>query len=159
MNNIGDTNNTKSMLERLESLKAAIFASSCTILTFVITTQLKNYLLKRFSIFSFEQINIFTWHWWISAGVVLLSGFLFGVTYRYIIRSDNNLQLDAGGVMAFALVRGLAQADIKLALPNHINYILLLTIALAENIFLFGFAAFGLRIAIRTGWIKTFKSN
>ena len=37
-----------------------------------------------------------------------VSGFLFGVTYRYVIRSDRNSHLNDGAVLAFGLVRGLA---------------------------------------------------
>ncbi len=43
--------------------------------------------------------------------VALCSGFFFGVTYRYIIRQDDNLHLGSGAVGAFALVRSLAQIE------------------------------------------------
>lgn len=43
-----------------------------------------------------------------SAGI---SGFLFGVTYRYIIRGDNNFHLKDGAVLAFGIVRGLALGE------------------------------------------------
>lgn len=41
----------------------------------------------------------------------LLAGFLFGVTYRYIVRDDANPHLKDGAVAAFALVRGLAPLE------------------------------------------------
>jgi hypothetical protein len=37
-----------------------------------------------------------------------IAGFLFGVTYRYIIQGNENPHLKDGAVAAFALVRGLA---------------------------------------------------
>ncbi|RUT10075.1 hypothetical protein DSM106972_005700 [Dulcicalothrix desertica PCC 7102] len=143
------------MAERLESLKAAILASFGAIFAFTII----NLIQIKFSIFS----STFDLHWWLSAAIVLFSGFLFGVTYRYIIRDDNNFQLKAGGVMAFAVVRGLVQADTKLAMVSDINDIfslaLPLAVLLAENVFLFGLAAILLDVAIQNSWIKAFKSE
>ncbi|OKH52460.1 hypothetical protein NIES2101_14655 [Calothrix sp. HK-06] len=143
------------MAERLESLKAAILASFGAIFAFTII----NLIQIKFSIFS----STFDLHWWLSAAIVLFSGFLFGVTYRYIIRDDNNFQLKAGGVMAFALVRGLVQADTKLAVVSDINNIfslaLPLAVVLAKNVFLFGLAAILLDVAIQNSWIKAFKSD
>jgi hypothetical protein len=47
------------------------------------------------------------------------SGFLFGVTYRYIVRADElNPHLKSGAVLAFGLVRGLAQIEIALKSPE-----------------------------------------
>ncbi len=43
--------------------------------------------------------------WFISLSVALCSGFFFGVTYRYILRQDDNLHLGSGAVGAFAFVR------------------------------------------------------
>lgn len=142
------------MPERLESLKAAILASFGAIFAFTVI----NLIQIKFSIFS----STFDLHWWLSTAIVLFSGFLFGVTYRYIIRDDNNFQLKAGGVMAFALVRGLVQAD-TIAMVSDINDILSLAlpvaVVLAENVFLFGLAAILLDIAITKDWIKPFKSE
>ncbi|BDA66820.1 hypothetical protein RIVM261_056060 [Rivularia sp. IAM M-261] len=143
------------MPERLESLKAAILASFGAIFAFTII----NLIQIKFSIFS----STFDLHWWLSAAIVLFSGFLFGVTYRYIIRDDNNFQLKAGGVMAFSLVRGLVQADTKLAMVSDINdifsLVLPIAVLLAENVFLFGLAAILLDVAIQNSWIKAFKSE
>lgn len=47
-----------------------------------------------------------------SGAIAFFSGLLFGVTYRYLIRSDKNPQLKAGGVLAFGLVRGLTQIEL-----------------------------------------------
>jgi hypothetical protein len=42
-----------------------------------------------------------------------LSGFLFGVTYRYLVRDDTNPHLKGGAVAAFALVRGLVPLQLS----------------------------------------------
>ncbi|BAZ15567.1 hypothetical protein NIES4071_74390 [Calothrix sp. NIES-4071] len=150
------------MLERLESFKAATIASFCSILAFTITNQFSAYVLLKYSIFNAKYINIFDSRSLLSAAIVLFSGFLFGVTYRYIVRDDNNFQLKAGGVMAFGLVRGLAQVNMTV-IPSDINNLghdaLPLILLLAENIFLFGLAALGLDVAIRVGWVKPFKAG
>lgn len=44
----------------------------------------------------------------ISEAIAGMSGFLFGVTYRYIIRGDDNSHLKDGSVLAFGIIRGLA---------------------------------------------------
>jgi hypothetical protein len=44
----------------------------------------------------------------INLAIAAVSGFLFGPTYRYIVRHDNNAHLRSGAVGAFGLVRGLA---------------------------------------------------
>ncbi|MGC1308944.1 MAG: hypothetical protein WA885_17085 [Phormidesmis sp.] len=49
--------------------------------------------------------------WFANVAVAITSGFFFGVTYRYIVRQDDNLHLGSGAVGAFALVRSLAQIE------------------------------------------------
>lgn len=49
--------------------------------------------------------------WLVNLAVALCSGFFFGVTYRYIVRQDDNLHLGSGAVGAFAFVRSLAQIE------------------------------------------------
>jgi hypothetical protein len=152
------------MAERLESLKAAMLASFGAILAFAIINQINKLVLIKFPVFNANQItiynSIFDFHWWLSAGIILFSGFLFGVTYRYIIRKDNNFQLKVGGVMAFGMVRGLVQIEMKVAMVNDINNLLKdafpLVVLLAENIFVFALAALVLDVAINAGWIKAF---
>lgn len=50
--------------------------------------------------------------WLVNLAVALCSGFFFGVSYRYIVRQDDNLHLGSGAVGAFGLVRSLAQIQI-----------------------------------------------
>lgn len=47
----------------------------------------------------------------VNLAVAITSGFFFGVTYRYIVRQDDNLHLGGGAVGAFAFVRSLAQIE------------------------------------------------
>lgn len=49
--------------------------------------------------------------WLVNVVVAIASGFFFGVTYRYIVRQDDNLHLGGGAVGAFAFVRSLAQIE------------------------------------------------
>jgi len=79
------------------------------------------------------------------------TGFLFGVTYRYTVRRDiENRQLKAGTVMAFALVRALAQGDLGwhqgIAWPD-------LAVWMVEGLVLFAIAAFLLDLALNRGWL------
>ena len=47
----------------------------------------------------------------LNVAVTTFCGFLFGVTYRYIMRQDVRSHLKSGAVGAFALVRGLSQLE------------------------------------------------
>lgn len=49
--------------------------------------------------------------WFVNLAVAITCGFFFGVTYRYIVRQDDNLHLGSGAVGAFAFVRSLAQIE------------------------------------------------
>ena len=145
------------MAERLESLKAGIFGGLSVCLTFLITSFLNNLLLaKYFTALSIIKLNIQDWRWWISAVISCFCGLLFGVTYRYIIRSDDNPQLKAGGVLAFGLVRGLTQIDVGLCCYSTILPFMVLG---AESVLWFAIAAITLDTAIKLGWIKPFKSS
>lgn len=146
---------TNDMAERLESLKAGIFGGLSVLLTFLITSFLNNLLLaKYFTTLSILQINIQDWRWWISGAISCFCGLLFGVTYRYIIRSDDNPQLKAGGVLAFGLVRGLTLMDVGLCCYSTVLPFVVLG---AESVLWFAMSAIALDTAIKLGWVKTFK--
>jgi hypothetical protein len=136
MNNIFDA---PKMAERLESLKAGIISSFASVFGFLLTSTINTWL------FHFQV------SWWTSAIFMGFSGFLFGVTYRYIIRNDDNPHLKSGAVMAFGLVRGLAQID---STGKNIDITI---IALAtESILCFAIAATILNFAIHQNWIQPF---
>ncbi|ADI62825.1 hypothetical protein [Trichormus azollae] len=92
----------------------------------------------------------------LSAGIAGLSGFLFGVTYRYIIHVDKNPQLKSSAALAFGLVRGLNQIEFGWNLNNTLLPFLILA---GESIFWFVLAAFVLDTAILLNWLKPFSSR
>ena len=91
---------------------------------------------------------------WVSATIAGLSGGLFGITYRYAVRQDPNLQLKAGVVLAFSLVRGLALVNVAAAVSLRGWPF---AIAIAESLLLFAAAAAVLEVAQRQGWVKAVK--
>lgn len=146
------TDSTTSLAERIESVKAGgvgALAAGLTYLSLVVLHfQLHNFPALAQAA---DRLSLL-----ICAGVALASGFLFGITYRYIIREDNNPHLKSGAVLAFGLVRGLAQVDVGLNLWSVVLPFVLVT---AESIFLFAIARFTLDWALHQGWIKPFRSN
>ncbi|MBD2518691.1 hypothetical protein H6G93_27735 [Nostoc sp. FACHB-973] len=144
------------MAERLESLKAGIIAGFFLFSGFVITSLLKTFVLaKYFPILASLQSDV-NWHLWVNAAVATFTGFLFGVTYRYIIRTDKNPQLKSGGVLAFGLVRGLTQIELGWNFHSTIWPFLVLA---AESVLWFGIAAIALNIAMQLNWVKPFPST
>jgi hypothetical protein len=142
-------------LERVESLKAA--------LTGAVTATLVGLIIGLVTVssdaWSNEEATDFgTWLRYLASWSMLFhlssvgfSGFLFGVTYRYIVRQDRNVQLKLGAVLAFSLVRSLAQ--LETALPS--SYWLIGWSAL-ESLLIFGIAALILDQLMLRGWIKPF---
>lgn len=138
------------MTERLESLKAGIIGGLSLGFTWLITHLINTLLLARyFELLASLQVTV-NWHWLVSLAIATFSGLLFGVTYRYIIRQDQNPQLKAGGVMAFGLVRGLTQIDVGWSIPS--------VVLAGESVLWFIVAAIALDIAIKFGWVKSFPS-
>ena len=143
------------MAERLESLKAGIVGGFSLFFIFAIANLLNTLVLaKYFQTLASLQSDV-NWHLWVSGAIAFFSGLLFGVTYRYIIRSDKNPQLKAGGVLAFGLVRGLTQ--IELGWNSH-STILPFVVLAFESVLWFGIAAFAVDIAIQLRWLKPFSS-
>lgn len=89
----------------------------------------------------------------VNGAIAMLSGSLFALTYRYAIRQDDNRQLQAGVVLAFALVRGLAQVDAGSAIAQHFWPFFA---ACGESLLLFGGSAIALNFAFAQTWLKPF---
>lgn len=143
------------MTERLESLKAGIIGGFSLGLAFVITSLLNTLVLaKYFPTLLSLHIDI-NWLWLCSGAIAGLCGLLFGVTYRYIIRTDKNPQLKTGAVMAFGLVRGLTQVEMGLNSTTVLPFVVLA----GESILWFAIAAIAVDIAIQLGWVKSFPSS
>lgn len=152
---MNETSDVQLMAERLESLKAGIIGGLSVCFAFAIASLLNTLVLaKYFPALASLQSNV-NWYWWVSGAIATFAGLLFGVTYRYIIRSDKNPQLKAGGVLAFGLVRGLTQ--IELGWNSHSTIWPFVVLAF-ESVLWFGIAAIALDVAIQLRWVKPFSS-
>ncbi len=87
----------------------------------------------------------------LSGAIALVASFLFGITYRYVMRQDQNSHLKSGAVLAFGLVRGLAQ--IEGSIPQTAAPLPLIMI-IGESLLLFTVAQWGLDRAIAQGWLQ-----
>ena len=134
--------------ERIESVKAGILASAIFGLMDALTIALN---------YSLESIAI-DWQMWqitsvtdlaVRFAIALMSGFLFGVTYRYIIRGDRNSHLQEGAILAFGLVRGLALIEGTAITP-------LWLLLIGESIGGFAIASWSLNFAMKLKLIKPF---
>lgn len=151
MNGSGQLN----LAERIESLKAGTIAAIALECFWGLLIGVHQSLwLNQFSILANLSIPL-TQNLGISAILAGFSGFLFGVTYRYIIREDQNQHLKMGAVLAFGLVRGLAAMEVGWQLSERFWPWLLFGL---ENILLFAGAAVVLEMAIRRRWLDPFKS-
>lgn len=137
--------------ERIESLKAGTLAALSFTLTYSFIT-VGNSLVLAESFTPLSALQVPTpLDLLIRLAVAWLSGFLFGVTYRYIIREDSNPHLKDGAVLAFGLVRGLAPVEGQ---QNLIDAFWLVGVLGIETILCFLLARFTLDWAIHHGWIK-----
>ena len=89
--------------------------------------------------------------WLVNLAVALCSGFFFGVSYRYIIRQDDNLHLGSGAVGAFGFVRSLAQIE---ATWNDTFVPLTWLLITGESFLWFATARYTLDWAIRRQLVK-----
>jgi hypothetical protein len=131
------------MQERLESLKAGIVSGIVTTTIWIASA------LAAGPRLGLDRPGLF-----LAAGIAGFSGFLFGVTYRYVIRHDRNPHLQSGAVGAFALVRGLAQIE-PLLRQESIPWELAL-ILLGQNMVMFTVARWGLDGLSDRGWLSRF---
>ena len=127
--------------DRLESLKAGAIAGGMAA-----GTEGSIQWMQGFS-----TAGAFDLGYGVDVAIAALSGFLFGVTCRYAIRKDENPHLSSGVVLAFGLVRGLAQVNGQDLSPSILPLVLF---AVFESILLFAVAYAGLSVAMRVGWVK-----
>jgi hypothetical protein len=94
----------------------------------------------------------------IRVAIATASTFLFGATYRYVLRRDRNPHLKSGVVTAFILVRVMAQLEVsmpdlsELTWASGLPYLWLLV----QSTFLFLAAQWVLDLGLRQGWLKPF---
>lgn len=136
------------MAERVESLKAGMLAGGVGAIAFLLSSSMNRWVLPAQSLAGLYDVS-----WLVSGAIAIFSGFLFGVTYRYVIRTDENSHLKSGAILAFGLVRGLAQVDAQL---NNLDSFWSCGILGLESIFLFAIAGITLDWAIRRRWVKPF---
>lgn len=135
-------NNNKTTLtvaERIESLKIGCLAAIAFTLAYLIMLLVQ---FRLFTEFNFGGVQI---------AIAALSGFLFGVTYRYIVQNQENPHLKDGAVLAFGLVRGLVPVETSNGLNEHL---LSLSLFLGESLFCFAVARLCLDVTFQNGWLK-----
>ena len=135
-------------VERIESVKAGSLSGIATGMTYGAILGLDRPAFSQHSL----PLTSLT----LEVAIAIIGGFLFGVTYRYIIRTDRNDHLNSGAVLAFGLVRGLAQVNVR---DLEISQIWLNSLIVAENILLFTIARYTLDYALSVRWISPFKSS
>jgi hypothetical protein len=90
--------------ERIESLQVGSISALAFVIPYLVFLGIHN-------LFFGESITLISAFVKISGAII--SGFLFGVTYRYVVRHDDNPHLKDGTVAAFALVRGLVPLQLS----------------------------------------------
>ena len=139
--------------ERIESVKAGIIGAGAFAIAELLIVLSKTFFVSVMSEYSPTTV-IINLEWFMPIAIGAVSGFLFGVTYRYIIREDRNSHLNDGAVLAFGLVRGLALVEGNLALSELLSLVILVM----QSIICFAIARFILDLAISRKLIKLFKA-
>lgn len=144
--------------ERIESFKAGVVGGIAAGVVFLFSLGL-HWAIAQSPVapptrFVLLPTTLLTSQGWVSALSIGITGFLFGVAYRYILRQDNNPQLKSGAVLAFGLTRALAQMEMGLALAATPWMVTLLA---AESLMIVMIARLGLDWAIAHGWVKPFR--
>ncbi|MEB3312121.1 MAG: hypothetical protein VKJ02_17990 [Snowella sp.] len=129
------------LTERIESLKAGGIAGAAFSVAYGIC------------VLGNQSLGILTEETIIKFAIAALSGFLFGVTYRYIIRTDSNPHLKDGAVLAFSLVRGGGIAETT---DHLLANGFLVSVLLIEGLICFAIARSCLDIALSRQWLKPF---
>lgn len=156
--------------ERIESLKAGTVSAIATSGAFGLAVVLNHWLnqpntglprpigsplLDQFSSQLAHSLPVVSGaNLYLGLGIAAFSGFLFGITYRHLVRTDRDSHLQAGAIGAFGLVRGLAQVDTQFRLRSEW---LAGVVLAAESFVMFAIAAFVLDWALRQGIVRPFE--
>jgi hypothetical protein len=132
-------------LERIESVKAGSLGGIVAGIGYGLTIAIERSILSNSSQ-SLVSLGL-------EVAIALVSGFLFGVTYRYIIRADRNDHLNSGAVLAFGLVRGLASVDVT---KFELAQIWMDGFIVGKSIFMFAIARYAIDYALAANWILPF---
>ena len=136
--------------ERIESVKVGIISAGAFSIAELVVVVASSLIIPV--IISNPLAIIVDWTWSVRLAIGAISGFLFGVTYRYIIRGDRNSHLNDGAVLAFGLVRGLALVEQDFTL-SELSSVLFLIIS---SIVCFAIARLVLDLAIELKLIEPF---
>jgi len=149
-------NSDMTFVERIESIKAGVVASLSVAIAFTGASLINRLILAtRFEPLAGLQASANGIGFLLSGAIAVIAGVLFGITYRYVVRQDQNSHLKSGAVLAFGLVRGLAQIDVGVMTQG----VLLPFVVLAlESILLFAVARVVLDRTMSNGWVRPFKS-
>jgi hypothetical protein len=131
--------------QKLESIKAGILSSVSFTLLYLIYLIINNSILEIQIDLDFSLL--------FKLVIAAITGLLFGITYRYIIRNDQNHHLKDGAVLAFALIRILALIEAH-QVWDDFTWIISITI---ESFLCFSGVRFMLDQGLSQGWLKPFR--
>ena len=139
--------------ERIESVKAgtvaAIIGTGISFMFVVFDTLLMGQEVTQACLFHAIQ----------RLAVAAVCCFLFGVTYRYIVRQDPNPHLKSGAVGAFALTRSLGQLETVELSALSMDQALPVALPIAESFGLFLTVRLVLDWGLKQQWFQPFSSN
>jgi hypothetical protein len=164
-----------SLADRIESFKAGFLGAIASIFAFFAIALLDHFvkqglpkILPQISPQTFLQMQLVTSFeidkplvLLVKLGMIGFSGFLFAVTYRYIVRGDRNSHLKSGAILAFACIRSFATIDRDLPTFIHLSLIqavLAIAMLFLENIAWLAIVQSILETAIQHKWITAFGS-
>ena len=143
-------------VERIESIKAGGVASLSVAIAFCAASLINRLILAtRFEPLAGLEMSAIGLSFWVSGAIAAIAGGLFGITYRYVVRQDQNSHLKSGAVLAFGLVRGLAQIDVGVMTQGSLLPFVVMAL---ESVLLFAVARGVLDGTMRYGWVRPFKS-
>lgn len=146
---------TTSIEDRIESLKSALLAGTgAGLMTLLVLLGQRARMLGWSQALTSLLTGFSATSLWSGLAIAVCSGGLFGITYRYTVRQDANAHLKSGVVLAFALVRGLAQVDGASALSQGGWPFV---VAITESLLLFGGAGALVELALRRGWVRSMR--
>ena len=132
---------TQQWIERIESIKSGLLSALALTGVSAVGSVINPVFVHRPTIA-------------LEIGIAAFSGILFGITYRHLVGTGEDDHLQSGAIGAFALVRGLAQAELFWMYGENLWTI---GIAIIESFVMFGIAALLLDIALQKNWIQRFK--
>ena len=137
--------------ERIESVKAGAAGAAAFLVAELVLTLVLGYFGRAATGFRLVLV-VASWSGVVKLAIGAASGFLFGVTYRYVIRDDRNSHLNDGAVLAFGLVRGLALVEQQ----GDLFKLLSLVSLVLQSVACFAIARLALDFAIARKLIKPF---